>query len=142
KVFLRDGLEPVFMIIGLLIFFVYKPFKPYGIVAAQSLALLLSTFLSLFFFRKFFSWRKLWSYFRQAKDYFSLLKYSLPMYLIEISDAFLFRMDIFLISHFLGTGSSQQKKLLGVYGLAQQITRTMTATKNAFGPIFVPVTSE
>ena len=54
----------------------------------------------------------------------------------------LYRLDIFLIGAFLGTGTPEQQKLIGVYGFAKQIARVATQIKKAFGSIFISVTSE
>ncbi|MDO8493839.1 MAG: hypothetical protein Q7S68_00680, partial [Deltaproteobacteria bacterium] len=72
----------------------------------------------------------------------SVLDYSLPMQLICIFDTIFYRMEIYLITSFLGTGSAEQKRLLGAYGLAKQIARVIIQTQAAFSQIFAPVTSE
>ena len=116
--------------------------KPYGIVLSQCVSLFFSFVFSIVFFRKFFSFRTLFQQLLPAKNYKALIRYALPMHLIEVFDIFLFRSDIYMMSYFLGTGTAAQQKLFGVYGLAKQITRAMILTKNAFGPIFVAVSSE
>jgi O-antigen/teichoic acid export membrane protein len=138
---IRSGIEPLAMLILLLVFW-KTPLKPYGIILAQGLALILVVILSVIVFRRFFSWREVFHTWRRPGRYVALIKYSLPMYIIEAVDTTLYRIDIFLISAFLGVGSPMQIKLLGVYGFAKQIARVITQTKNAFVPIFVPVSSE
>ncbi len=142
KVLVRDGLEPLMVVLFLLLFSQITFLRGYGIVLANCLALFISAVLSLQVFRKFFSLRKLFQAWQKPVQYRSLFKYSLPMYLIEMLDASLFRLDIFLIGAILGAGSPQQQKMIGVYGFTKQVARTLSITKNAFGPIFVSVNSE
>ncbi len=138
---IRSGLEPLAMLIFLLIFWI-TPFRAYGIVLAQAAALLLVVLASVITFRRFFSWREVFRTWKRPGRYLAIIKYSLPMYIIEAVDTTLYRMDIFLLSAVLGTGNATQLKLLGVYGFAKHIARVITQTKNAFVPIFVPVSSE
>jgi len=142
KVYLKDSLEPSLFFLSLFLFFWIPILKPYGIVLSQCVSLFFSFVFSIVFFRKFFSFRTLFRELLPAKNYRALIRYALPMHLIEVFDIFLFRSDIYMMSYFLGTGTAAQQKLFGVYGLAKQITRALILTKNAFGPIFVAVSSE
>jgi|GEM_PF-7130857 len=142
RVIVQEVAFPVVMALSLLLFSQIHVLRPYGIVLSQCLALIVGFFLSVWAFQKFFSLKKLAEYFWSARDYASLIGYALPMYLIEVFDALLFRIDIFLLGAIMGTGTSEQKKLLGVYGLAKQISRVHLVTKIAFSPIFVAVSSE
>ncbi len=138
---IRSGIEPLAMLLLLFVFW-KTPLKDYGIILAQGLALLLVVVLSVITFRRCFSWRQVFQTWRRPGRYRAIIRYSLPMYIIEAVDTTLYRMDIFLISAFLGAGSTAQMKMLGVYGFAKQIARVITQTKNAFAPIFVPISSE
>jgi O-antigen/teichoic acid export membrane protein len=142
KVYLRDMIEPLLLLSSLFIFSWFKPLKPYGILLSHCVSFSITFVFAIFFFCKFFSLKKLFHHLLIIKEYYSLIRYSLPNYLVESFDVILYRLDIYLITGFMGTGSTEQQKLLGVYGLAKQITRTLTFTKNAFGSIFVSVTSE
>jgi O-antigen/teichoic acid export membrane protein len=138
---IRSGIEPLAMLLLLFVFW-KTPLKPYGIILAQATALIIVVILSIIVFRRFFSWREVFKTWIRPGRYRAVIQYSLPMYIIEVVDTTLYRIDIFLISAFLGVGSPMQMKLLGVYGFAKQIARVITQTKNAFAPIFVPVSSE
>ena len=126
RVLIRDGLEPLTMLIFLVIFSRWEPIRFYGIVAAQCLALFFSFLAAGFIFRRSYSFSKLLHVSRAGGGYFSLIRYSLPIYSTEMFDILLFRLDVFLIGFFLGTGTAAQKTLIGVYGLARQIARVLT----------------
>lgn len=138
---IRSGIEPLTMLLLLFVFW-KTPLRPYGVILAQGSALIVVVILSAFTFRKFFSWREVFRTWRRPGRYFAIIRYALPMYIIEVVDATLYRIDIFMITYFLGTGTPAQMKVVGVYGFAKQLARIITQTKNAFAPIFVPVTSE
>lgn len=138
---IRSGLEPLTMMLSLFLFW-KTPLKDYGVVLAQGMALLVVFVMGAIIFRRFFSWREVFKTWLRPGRYWAILQYSFPMYVIEVVDTTLFRADIFLISAVLGTGTATQMKLLGVYGFAKQIARVLVQTKNAFAPIFVPVSSQ
>ncbi len=142
KVIIRDGVEPLLIILGLFLFYALSPLKPYGIMLAHGLGMLGSLLFSLHALGKFLDVKTLRKFLPSAKNYLALMRYSLPVYLIEIFDTILFRLDIFLVGALLGTGSVEQKSLIGVYGLARRVARVMIQTKNNFDPIFIAVTSE
>ncbi|MBI4125827.1 MAG: oligosaccharide flippase family protein [Deltaproteobacteria bacterium] len=137
----RSGAEPAALMLFAVIFWV-SPVREVGIILAQAASLAVAGLLSLWAFRRFFSLSKLFRAFKTKIDVRSLIFYSIPMQGIELLDTLFYRLDIFFISWFLGTGSPEQRQLLGIYGLAKQIARVITQTKTAFGQIFVPVTSE
>jgi O-antigen/teichoic acid export membrane protein len=138
---IRSSLEPMLML-TMLIVYKYSPWDEYGIILAQCTAMFVTSLLCLHAFGKFFSWSLLFKACRKRGRYILLLRYSLPMYLVDIVDNTLYRSDIFIMSAILGTGTPEQKALIGVYGIAKQIARVATQTKKAFGPIFISVTSE
>lgn len=137
----RSGAEPAALMLFALVFWL-SPVKEAGIILAQAASLLVAALLSIWAFRRFFSLAKLFGAFRLKIHIRSLVLYSLPMQAIELFDTLFWRLDIFFISHFLGTGSPEQKQLLGIYGLTKQIARVVIQTKTAFGQIFAPVSSE
>lgn len=137
----KSGAEPAALMVFALIFWII-PVEEAGIILAQAASLWVAGLLSIWAFRRFFSLTKLFQAFPAKIDIRSLIVYSLPMQGIELFDTLFWRLDIFFVSWFLGTGSPEQRQLLGIYGLAKQIARVITQTKNAFGQIFVPVTSE
>ncbi len=142
KVLIRDGAEPLLLVLGIFVFSFFPHLKPYGIILAHSLATLVTFFLSCYVLKKYISFEKLWPYLASSHRYYELMRYSLPIFSVEIFDVLLFRMDLFLLGGVLGTGSLEEKKLLGIYGLAKRVSRSLIHTKNAFDPIFLSVTSE
>ncbi len=138
---IRSSLEPAFMLIFLLLFW-KSPLRFQGILLAQALALVATALLCIHSFGKFFSWKKVFAELRVQGSFIDLFRYSIPIYLADGFDNLLYRVDIFLISALLGTGTAEQRSLIGVYGLAKQIARAVTQTKKAFTPIFISMTSE
>lgn len=135
----RSGVEPASLMLFAVLFL---PLKTYGLILAQAASLLITALFSVLAFRRFFFWRPLGQALFQKIHFKSLVAYSFPMYCVDLFDTLFYRIDIYFLTAFLGTGSPEQKKLLGIYGLAKQIARVITQTKNAFGPIFAPVVSE
>ncbi len=138
---IRGGVEPASVLIFALLFW-RTPFRETGIILAQAAAFLITSLLSFWAFGRLYSWRKVWEAVSWKIHFRSVFGYSIPMQLICIFDVIFYRMDIYFITYFLGTGSAEQKKLLGAYGLAKQIARVIIQTQTAFSQIFAPVTSE
>lgn len=138
---IRGGAEPASLMLFALLFW-FTPFKEMGVILAQAASLFVTSLLSLWAFGRLFSWKKVWEALSWKVHFRSVIDYSLPMQLICIFDTLFYRMDIYFITYFLGTGSLEQRRLLGVYGLAKQIARVIIQTQTAFSQIFAPVTSE
>src|SRR4030095_6479833 len=113
RVFIQEAAFPLVMAALLIVFSRIEILRPYGIVLAQCISLIVGFFLSVKAFQKFFSLRKLKEHFRLSRDYSSLIHYAFPLYLIELFDALLFRIDIFFLGAIMGTGTPEAKTPLG-----------------------------
>lgn len=139
QVFIKETLVPISMVAMALLLFMLG-FDAFGLAWAFSFSHWLGLLVTLVVFLKQFSFRAL---IPQTISFPNVVlwKYALPLWIAEVSNSFLQRMDIFALTFFVKTGVVPIPGAVGIYGIVVQFANAVRSIRRSFDPIVLAIVS-
>lgn len=139
QVFIKETLVPVSMVGFAILFFFTKADNnglAWGFLVAQWLGLI----VSIYFFLKYwgFKFDLLRKNIHMPK---ALFQYALPLWISEVGNSFVQRMDIFALTYFVKSGVVGMPGAVGIYGIVAQFANAVRSIRRSFDPIVLAIVS-
>ena len=129
----KGFLTPLFLIIFCLIFYFFRPGLE-GLILSFLCAHILLTFISLFIFKHYFSYKQLYGSFLHFRFFRPLVTFAIPQNLNMSFNTFVTNLDVIMLGYF-----GFRPEILGFYGMGAQIVRNIRQVKLAFAGAYAPV---
>jgi O-antigen/teichoic acid export membrane protein len=134
EVMARSVIEPMTLMLSSFLFY-FLGLKQFGLFFAYGLSILGAVTVAVYGVARVFSLKSLVPGPRLFRRIVGMIKFSGPTAFNDLVTILLFRVDVFIISHFCTRAE------LGIYGMAQQFATSAQKIHESFNPIVAPVVS-